>query len=84
MSVSTTGSPNLGESMRLSAVYRESQTSLVQTVTNGVEWTSSNPGVISFENGVAKAVGVETSLCTVSYNGVSSVFYFSVHPRAVV
>lgn len=84
VAVATTVSPNLGESIRLSAVYRESQTSLVQTVTNGLEWTSSNPGVISFENGVARAIGIGTSLCTVSYNGVSSVFYFSVHPRAVV
>jgi hypothetical protein len=82
VSVSITGLPVLGESARLTAVYRESQSSLIQTVTSGVTWTSSNPTVVAIEDGVARAVGVGTSICSVSYNGATSIFYFSVHPRA--
>ena len=82
VSVSITGLPMLGESARLTAIYRESQSALIQTVTNGVNWTSSNPAVVSIVDGVATAVGVGTSLCTVSYNGATSIFYFSIHPRA--
>ena len=81
VSVSITSVP-LGESARLSAVYRETQGALPQTVTNGVTWTSSNPAVVAIEDGVARAVGVGTSMCTVSYNGATSIFYFSIHPLA--
>ncbi len=82
VSVSITGLPILGESARLTAIYRESQSALIQTVTSGAIWTSSNPAVVAIEDGVARAVGVGTSMCTVTYNGATSIFYFSIHPPA--
>ena len=81
ISVTSPGTMMFGDTFRVSGIYRESQSALIQTVTNGVAWASSNPAVVVIEDGVATGVGVGTSFFTVTYNGVSTTFYFSIHPR---
>jgi hypothetical protein len=71
----------VGDSVRMSASYRESQTAPFQTLTSGFTLETSNPTVITINGNVANGVGVGTSFLTVTYNGVTSTWYFSVHPR---
>jgi hypothetical protein len=71
-----------GGSGQTNAFLRAAQNAPLQPVSAGVTWTSSDPSVATVAGGSVRAVGVGTTLLTVTFNDLTSTYFLSVYPRA--